>query len=142
MTVKDISFEYLKTHPNHILVFGDNTKRYGTGGMAKFRNCPNTYGFITKKVPNMEDESFYKPEEYSLVYKKEMKKLQKYILDNQDKTFLISPIGSNLANKYGIWEEVIRPNIFKDIDGLNVKNVVMLFERVETIIQLEDWEMI
>jgi len=106
-----ITEEYLKNNPNHIFVFGDNLHRRGTGGAAKLRHCKNTYGFITKINPYHKPDSYYKPEEYMSVFKEEMKKLTKLINKNPMKIFLISKVGSELANKYGIYEAVIKDEI-------------------------------
>ena len=116
---------YLQNHPDQIFVFGDNLERWGTGGAAKVRGEPNTYGFITKKAPKTDDSVYYHPEEYREVYNQEIQKLVEFILANPDKTFLISKIGSNLANKYGIFEAVIEPSIKKLLYGF--KNVVFLW---------------
>lgn len=104
-----ISEEYLIANPDKIFVFGDNTIRRGKGGAAKLRDLPNTYGFITKKYPNNKDESFFRPDEYREVFKTEMLKLIKEIRKNPDKTYLISKFGYGLANKYNIFEKVIKP---------------------------------
>ena len=106
-----ITKEYLRDNPDHIFVFGDNLLRYGKGGAAILRDEPNTYGFITKKAPNNKDSSFYKPSEYIMVFKEEMNKLIEKIVDNPEKIFLISPIGSGLANKYGIFESIIQTEL-------------------------------
>lgn len=106
-----ITKEYLKTHPWEIFIFGDNTVRKGYGGAAKVRDCKNTYGFITKKYPNNVDSSFYRPDEYRPVFEEELSKLSNTIINLYPYTFLISPIGSGLANRYHIWEEVIRPGL-------------------------------
>src|SRR3990167_1818173 len=102
-----IKQEYLKQNKNHIFVFGDNTLRKGLGGAAALRNEPNTYGFITKKYPNMDDEAFYKLKEYKLVFEKELFLLERAIVNAPNSLWLISQLGSGLANKYKIWEEVI-----------------------------------
>jgi len=99
--------EYLEKHPDHVFVFGDNCLRSGYGGGAKVRDYPNTYGFITKKYPARNNEAYYIPEEYRPVFKMELEKLKATIRENKDKTFLISQIGSGLANKYKIWETII-----------------------------------
>lgn len=104
-----ITQKYLQDNPDHIFVFGDNHLRKGKSGAAKLRDCFNSYGFITKKYPNNETKSFYKPEEYRLVFEKELDKLIFQIIMNQNKTFLISKLGSGLANKFHIWEKVIEP---------------------------------
>lgn len=106
-----ITKEYLNINKNHIFVFGDNLKRIGYGGAAILRNEPNTYGFITKKSPDNKDKSFYKPEEYKLIFQEQMKDLIQVIEHSPNKIFLISKLGAGLANKYNIWEEVIQPGI-------------------------------
>jgi len=106
-----ITQKYLQDNPNFIFVFGDNHLREGKAGAAKLRDLPNSYGFITKKFPNNDIKSFYKPEEYKLVFEKELDKLIFQIVMHQDKTFLISKLGSGLANRFHIWEKVIEPEL-------------------------------
>lgn len=48
----------VKANPNTIYVFGDNTKRTGTGGQAQIRNNPNAMGIATKLAPSMDDSAF------------------------------------------------------------------------------------
>ena len=103
-----ITQKYLQDNPDHIFVFGDNLLRKGKAGAAKLRDLPNSYGFITKKYPNNDIKSFYKPEEYKTVFEKELDKLIFQIVMHQDKTFLISKLGSGLANRFHIWEKVIK----------------------------------
>lgn len=106
-----ITKSYLRKNPNHIFVFGDNLKRKGYGGAAKLRDEPNTYGFITKKYPNNNDGSFYKPEEYKIKFDVELKRLIKEIEKNPDKIYLISQLGGGLANKYKIYQKVIKKGL-------------------------------
>jgi hypothetical protein len=113
-----ITRQYLIDHPNEIFVFGDNLLRKGKGGAAALRDLPNTYGFITKKAPNSWDKSFYDPNEYRPVFIAELAVLINKIKKDlnaydYDKLYLISKLGSGLANKYGIWENVIK-------DGLEI----------------------
>lgn len=121
-----IDRDYLRSHPNSVFVFGDNLIRKGKGGAATLRDEPNTYGFITKKAPNNQDESFYRPEEYEPVFIKEISKLRQEILANPDKTYLISKLGAGLANRYRIWETVIEPNICTILG--HFKNVLFLWD--------------
>lgn len=121
----EITREYLKNNPNHIFVFGDNVKRVGTGGAAKFRDMPNTYGFITKKYPCNHDWCFYAVSEYRPVYKYEVVRLITEIESNPGKVYLISKIGSGLANKFKIFEEVIEPNLKFNLQDYS--NVVFLW---------------
>ena len=117
-----ITREYLRDNPNHIFVFGDNTLRRGKGGAAALRDEPNTYGFITKILPNNSNEAFYTIDIYKPIYYVEIEKLKSYISQNLTKTFLISQLGSGLANRHGIFEKVIEPNIKNDLNEFdNVK---------------------
>jgi len=75
------------------------------------RDEPNTYGFVTKKAPNNDDDSFFMPGEYKRIFDHEMGNLEMVIENSPDKTFLISKFGSGLANRYHIFEEVIEPSI-------------------------------
>lgn len=119
-----VTKEYLRQHPDHIFVFGDNTIRQGKGGAAILRDEPNVYGFITKIYPDNQDMSFYRPESYRHIFKAEMEGLMELIEATPNNTYLISKLGAGLANKYQIWEKVIQP-------GLEVlrkyKNVVYLY---------------
>jgi hypothetical protein len=126
---KIITEEYLIENPNHIFVFGDNEKRYGTGGAAKLRHLPNTYGFITKKAPTYNKKDFYIPSEYLLVYFNEMALLRQEIRKNPDKKYLISKIGGGIANKNKIFEIVILPRIRQDLQEF--ENVEFLFSEVD-----------
>ena len=106
-----ITREYLRANPNSVFVFGDNLLRQGRGGAAILRNELNTRGFITKKAPNNEDSSFYRPDEYRPIFQKEMYDLAWIIFDNPDRTYFISKLGAGLANRYKIWENVIQPGV-------------------------------
>ena len=120
-----ITKEYLDLHPEVIFVFGDNQLREGLGGAAKLRHHKQSYGFITKKLPSNQDDAFYKPEEYLKIYYTELHKLMDYIMAHSNYRFFISQIGSGLANKYNIWEEVIELSIEV---LLQFKNVTFLWE--------------
>jgi hypothetical protein len=121
---KDIKItqEFLDHNPDAYFVFGDNLERWGHGGVAKLRDHPHAIGFITKKFPDNKDESFYKPEEYSSVFFEELGKLEKIVQQRPDKTFYVSQLGGGLANKYFIWQRLVRHNLVKSLE--NFKNVV------------------
>jgi hypothetical protein len=106
-----ITREYLITHPNEIFVFGDNLLEIGKGGAAALRDLPNTYGFVTKRYPGSTDKDYYTPYTYYPVFYKELGKLIETIMITTKCTFLISKLGSGLANRFGIYEEVIKDNI-------------------------------
>ena len=120
-----ITKKYLINNPKHIFVFGDNSIRRGKGGGARFRYLHNTYGFITKRFPSNRYDSFYKPNEYLPIYDREIKELIKTIKFHQDRKYLISKLGSGLANKHNIFEEIIEPRIKRDLSIYD--NVEFLF---------------
>ena len=120
-TYKDIRItqRFLDTNPNAYFIFGDNIERQGHGGAAKLRDHPHTIGFITKKFPDNNDSSFYKPEEYSSVFFEELEKLKRIVEVRPDKTFYISQLGSGLANKYFIWQRLIEHNLVRVLNNYN-----------------------
>lgn len=124
-TSKRITEEFLRRNPNVVFVYGDNLIRKGKGGAAKLRDEPNTYGFITKKYPNNNPESFYKPDEYRKVFEVELAKLLKEIELNPNRVYLISKIGAGLANQYGIYDKVIVPGL-AELKERGYKNVIFL----------------
>ena len=117
-----MTMEFLDTNPNSYFVFGDNLERRGHSGAAKLRDHPHSIGFITKKFPDNKDESFYKPEEYSGVFFEELTKLKTIIQKRPDKIFYISQLGGGLANRYKIWERLIRHNLVRVLS--NFDNVI------------------
>lgn len=121
-----ITQEFLDSNPDSYFVFGDNLERWGHGGAAKLRDHPHAIGFITKKFPDNKDGSFYKPEEYSPVFFEELKKLEKVISKRADKKFYISQLGGGLANKFRIWESLIRDNLVRSLE--KYKNVVFCWD--------------
>ena len=122
-----ITKQFLDENPNAIFVFGDNTHRVGYGGAAILRDHPQSYGFITKKNPDNRDESFYHPDSYRIDFLAYAVELQLFIEKNIDKTFYISQLGGGLANRYKIWEQVIRPGLEKYFSHYD--NVVFLWDK-------------
>ena len=111
----EITEDFLDKNPDAYFVFGDNLERWGHGGAAKLRDHPHAIGFITKKFPDNNDESFYKPEEYSSVFFEELEKLKAIIQKQPNKIFYVSQLGGGLANRYKIWEKLIRHNTVRDL---------------------------
>ena len=116
---------FLRKNPDCVFVFGDNLERRGKGGAAMLRDEPNTYGFVTKKQPLGIDSAFYKPDEYRAVYDREVSKLKDECMQNPSKGYMISKVGAGLANRFGIFEQIIEPNMKKDLASL--QNVVFLW---------------
>ena len=116
-----ITKSFLRNNPSFVFVFGDNIIRKGYGGAAALRDEWNSFGFITKRYPDNDDASFYKPVEYEPIFQRELARLVKQIKHSPDKVFLISQLGSGLANKYKIWEDVIERGLQPLIAYPNVK---------------------
>jgi hypothetical protein len=117
-----ITQEFLDSNPDAYFIFGDNLIKEGCGGAAALRYHPHAIGFITKKFPDNKDDSFYRPEEYSPVFFEELRKLKKIIENRPNKTFYISQLGGGLANRYYIWQKLIRHNLVKELEDF--KNVI------------------
>ena len=104
-----VTEQYLDEHPDAIFVYGDNLLHRGRGGAAMLRWHPQTYGFVTKRRPSWSDDAYYHPEEYRTVFDQEWNKLVHEIQAHPDHIYLISKLGSGLANRYHIYEEIIQP---------------------------------
>lgn len=122
-----MSEDFLDKNKRAIFVFGDNTLKQGYGGAAVLRDHPQTYGVLTKKYPDNHDTSFYRPNEYSSIFFDELVKLREYIKDDPFKIFYISQLGAGLANKYYIWENIIKQGLEKNLQ--QYPNVVFLWEK-------------
>jgi hypothetical protein len=118
----NITENFLNKNNNSYFVFGDNLQRIGHGGAAVLRDHPRAIGFITKKFPDNDDGSFYKPYEYESIFNEELKKLKIFIDENPNNIFYISKIGSGLANKFYIWEYNIEKPLIKTFK--DYKNVI------------------
>jgi hypothetical protein len=122
-----VTRQFLNENPNVIFIFGDNLRKVGYGGAAALRDHPQTYGFITKKNPDNMDESFYRPESYRFDFNVYVLELRLFIEKNNDKTFYISQLGGGLANRYKIWEKVIKPGLEKNLSHYD--NVIFLWDK-------------
>jgi len=121
-----ISKQFLDSNPDSYFVFGDNLIRQGYGGAAILRDHPQAIGFVTKKFPDNRDTSFYDVEEYESLFFDELENLKTRIETEKDKTFYISQLGGGLANRYKIWENLIKPNLEGSLNQFD--NVVFCWE--------------
>ena len=119
-----ITEEFLTNHICCRFIFDDNTIHKGLGGAAKLRNHPFSIGFITKKYPNNNTDSFFTIDEYLPIFNREKNKLESLISYQSHLYFLISKLGSGLGNQNHIFENLIEPWLL----SLNkYKNVSLLF---------------
>jgi hypothetical protein len=121
-----ITKEFLDKNKDAVFVFGDNLIHKGYGGAAALRDHPAAYGFITKKYPSNDSDSFYGVHEYRDVFKRELMYLEDDIKKDKNKTFYISQLGGGLANRYKIWELVIKSGLEYNLS--KYENVVFLWD--------------
>jgi len=121
-----VTRRYLRANRDRVVfVFGDNDLHQGLGGAAALRHEPNAWGFVTKRAPNNAPTSFYRPEDYGHVFRRELARLRMAIDNSSEVTFLISRLGAGLADRYGIWGKIVRPGL-EQLRAL--PNVVFLWE--------------
>jgi len=119
--LEDIS-QLLDNQPQSYYVFGDSLQKE-SGEISSFSKHPRALGFIVKKFPDNLDGSYYRPEEYVPIFFDELKKLKNKINTEPEKIFYVSPIGTGPANKFYIWEKIIRPFLTHEFK----KNVNVVF---------------
>ena len=127
-TIKEfkITEDFLNQNSNIIFVFGDNTLRKGKGGAAILRDHYQTYGFITKRRPNNQDSSFYTKRTYLPIFERECNDLISTIERNPHHIFYVTKLGAGLANKNGIWESIIKPQLSEKLKQFD--NVFLLWD--------------
>lgn len=123
----EITETRLNDEPNSYFVFGDNLTKQGLAGGAKLRNHPRAIGFITKKAPNGNSKSCFTPEEYSKLFFDQLEQLETHIINNPQRKFYISKLGSGYANKHYIWERIIHHNLLESLGKYD--NVVFCWEQ-------------
>jgi hypothetical protein len=121
-----VTKDFLDFHEDIIFVFGDNLIHKGYGGAAILRDHPRAYGFITKKYPSNDLDSFYGVTEYREVFERELMYLENDIKKEKNKTFYISQLGGGLANRYHIWESIIKKGLEKALS--RYENVIFLWD--------------
>jgi hypothetical protein len=93
-----LNVESVMQNPDALYVFGDNTIRKGEAGQAVIRNCPNSLGVCTKRVPSMSEDSFFTDtEEDWKTIKDDLENLKKL---SKDFKYIIFPgdgIGTGLS---------------------------------------------
>ena len=94
------SVQDVRSNPDKIFVFGDNSIRKGTGGQAQIRNEPNAVGIMTKKFPRNTPDAFL----YDSEYAENIKRINEDIDNLKEKVkgktvvFPTDGIGTNLAD--------------------------------------------
>ena len=115
---KRFSIEDCNANPNSIYIFGNNLQAWGKGGQAIIRDCPNTFGIPTKRLPSMNEDSFFNDEfdEYEAV-KSAIEKLIILKYTRKDTVFVFPEdgLGTGLAKM-----NIKSPKLFKYMnDQLN-----------------------
>lgn len=110
-----ITEEYLNADPNAFFVYGDNLQRQGNSGSSILRGHPRSIGFVTRKAPQGVSGCTFKPHEYISQFFGSLKQLEEHVGKNPARTFYISKLGAGKANKYYIWELIIKPNLTTEL---------------------------
>jgi hypothetical protein len=121
----EVTWQFLDNQPQSYYIYGDSLQK-DFKDSSSFREHPRAFGFIVKKFSDDMDGSFYRPEEYIPVFFEELKKLKNKINTEQEKIFYISPVGIGSANKFYIWEKIIRP--FLTHEFKKYSNVIFCWE--------------
>lgn len=104
----EINQQFLDDHPSSYFVFEEDLQHQGKTKITFLQNHPLTFGFIVQKFSDNLDNSFYRPEEYVPVFFEELEKLRKKVESEPEKTFYIPRLGSGSANKFFIWEKIVK----------------------------------
>lgn len=96
---ESLNVELCKNNPNSIIIFGDNLIGKGKKGQAIIRDCSNSYGVPTKRLPSMKEGSFFSDQasEYNLV-KERLLYLWKEHKEGKEIILPLNKLGSGLAD--------------------------------------------
>ena len=108
---KLFSIEDCSNHPEDIYIFGDNLIGRGYGGQAIIRNCHNTFGIPTKRLPSHSEDAYFSDQfdEYEAV-KERIEKLLALKFSKADITFVFPEdgLGTGLSKM-----NIKSPQLFK-----------------------------
>ncbi|KAM9993390.1 hypothetical protein ACTFIZ_011369 [Dictyostelium cf. discoideum] len=94
------SVEILRANPHKLFVFGDNNASRGKKGQSIIRDCPNSHGIPTKKLPSLRPSSFYTDEELEDNIKRINESIAKLIERSSEYQEIVLPaagLGTGLA---------------------------------------------
>ena len=131
---------YLSNHPEFIYVHDENLKGdHLLSGDSKgkddwkynSRTEANRYGFITyvsRKYKKFYEFSYM--DYIELVYPVEEILLIDFIKNHKDKFFLIDPLGYGELNRYLVFDDVIKPNLYEALKPFD--NGMLLWDKLDT----------
>lgn len=97
--IEKLDSQLCSGNPDALIVFGDNLIKKGKAGQAIIRDEPNAFGVPTKRLPSMDEGSFFsdRQDEYEIVKSKLIYLWNEHI---KGKTVILpnAQIGSGLAN--------------------------------------------
>ena len=124
---KRFSIDLCNKNPDKIFVFGDNLIGKGKGGQAIIRDCPNAFGIPTKRLPSMDENSFFsdKEDEEKIVLSR-LRELYKLMFSGKEIILPIDGLGTGLADM-----ENKSPKIFKKMNETIKNHFLNMIEEVE-----------
>src|SRR5690606_6469963 len=103
----------LDEEPDSLFVYGDNMQRWGKGGQAVIRDCPNAIGIATKKAPKREEDAYFTDRDLDWFRKEITDKssiLRSHLAAGRDVYWPMDGIGTGLADLKSrsplIWHEL------------------------------------
>lgn len=122
-----VTTELLNEEPSAYFIFGDNAALQGNLGGSALRFHPRAIGFVTKKPPGTKPSECFHVDEYTKPFFEQIKQLSNIIKGNPDKKYYISRLGGGAANKYNIWQLLIKHNLEQEYEECG--NVVFCWEK-------------
>lgn len=115
-----------KEHTSYF-IFGENIARQGNVSSAYLRGHPRAIGFVAQKGEDFALGFSFRPDEYKKVFFDQLKQLENIVRGNPKNKYYISKLGFGPANRYNIWELIVRHNLEEELDKFS--NVVFCWSR-------------
>jgi hypothetical protein len=122
-----VTADLLNADPSAYFIFGDNAALQGTVGGSELRSHPRAIGFATKKAPGSKPSECFHANEYCKPFFAQLKQLSNIIKGNPHQKYYISRLGGGAANKYYIWQLLIKHNLEEEYGDCD--NVIFCWEK-------------
>lgn len=100
-SMKRITRDFVRAHPQYLFVFGDNMKGTGYGGQAKeMRGEPNTIGVPTKWAPGRRESDYFTNDDFDAVIseiERRFRVMENWLNSGKEVVFPEEGVGTGLA---------------------------------------------